>query len=344
MKRRARSSLPRRAFLRGGGALAGAVAAGCGTEALPAGELCDDGALEPVTDNDDFYITSFIIAERPTQAEADAWALTLGGLTVDGEAGQEREVALADLVATGGEEVEHTLCCIGDRRGTLMGNAWWRGMRLTEVLADLGAEPDADATHLVFTCHDGYRTTIPLADLDGRLMLVWEMNGEPLPEDHGFPVRMLTPGRFGTKNPKWVQGIAFEQEPEVGTWESLGWSDSALIGLRAWFRSPSGGTQVSCEGVVVRGVAFAPRLGLERVELTDDDGATWFPADIVYEGEDDNAWSQWRAEYLPARPGTVTLRVRAIGRDGTAQEDQELTDEALDGWDGWHSLELSFEG
>lgn len=295
-----------------------------------------------MTPNEDFYITSFLIAERPTAEEAAAWVITLGGLTVGDTPGETLDVALAELREAYDEEVEHTLCCIGDRRGSLMGNAWWRGVRLSELLADLGASADPDATHIVFTCHDGYRTTIPLADLDGRLMLVWEMNGVDLPEDHGFPVRVLTPGRFGTKNPKWVQGIAFERDPEVGTWESLGWSDSALVGLRAWFRSPEPGTQAGCDGVVVRGVAYAPTLGLARVEISDDDGATWTEADIVYEGEDDNAWSLWRAEYIPREAGIVDLRVRAVGRDGTVQEDQEVSDEALDGWDGWHGLELEF--
>src|SRR5690606_36573230 len=110
---------------------------------------------------------------------------------------------------------------------------------------------------------------------DPRSLLVYEMNGEPLPADHGFPLRCLWPGRYGQKQPKWLTRIELVAEPTLGYWESQGWSNEAIIRPNSQIRAPETFVTLPPEPIRVSGFAFANRTGVAKVEVSTDNGETW---------------------------------------------------------------------
>ena len=137
-----------------------------------------------------------------------------------------------------------------------------------------GIEVPEDAVEMVFFCADGYDVSIPITDLDTPMWLVWEMNGEPLFPAHGPPFRFLVPGRYGTKNPKWVERFEFSPIPHEGYWERRGWSNDATYKPNALTLSPSAYAVFGEGGAIrVQGSAFAGLDPVTLVEWTEDDGA-----------------------------------------------------------------------
>ncbi|EFW92758.1 oxidoreductase molybdopterin binding protein [Haladaptatus paucihalophilus DX253] len=95
------------------------------------------------------------------------------------------------------------------------------------TLAEL-AGVDEDAVHVMFSALDGYTTNLPLADcLRDDVLFVWNYDGDPLPREHGGPLRVVTPHKYAYKGAKWVDGIEFLTEPERGYWEKRGYSNTA---------------------------------------------------------------------------------------------------------------------
>lgn len=95
------------------------------------------------------------------------------------------------------------------------------------TLAELAGVTD-EAVHVLFSARDGYTTDLPLETcMREEVLLTWELDGEPLPADHGGPVRVVTPNRYAYKGAKWVDGIEFLTEPELGYWERRGYSETA---------------------------------------------------------------------------------------------------------------------
>jgi DMSO/TMAO reductase YedYZ molybdopterin-dependent catalytic subunit len=85
-----------------------------------------------------------------------------------------------------------------------------------------------EAVHVMFHAHDGYTTDLPLSACDrDAVLLAWELDGEPLPADHGGPLRVVTPHRYAYKGAKWLSGVEFLTEPEPGYWEQRGYSSTA---------------------------------------------------------------------------------------------------------------------
>ncbi len=287
-----------------------------------AGNADDPTSLEPITPNDDFY-TVAISGWQPDEAWLAAWSLTI----TDPD-GNSFSLSLDDLAAVGTAEVEHTLSCIGSRSGSATGNAVWTVVSLDELLAFLGIE--SDAPYLRFTSGDGYSTTLPRTDVANGLGLATGMNGVPLPSAHGAPLRALVPGRYGMKNPKWIERIDLVNEWEAGFWESKGWSDSAEYHVFSWFIKPDAYATAAKEGAYIHGIAFAGERSVAKVELSEDGGLTWFEAEIVYPGGP-GVWTIWRLHWVPSSTGEVTLQVRATAADGTVQADTETSDADLDG-------------
>lgn len=100
------------------------------------------------------------------------------------------------------------------------------GVQFPELAAKAGVKPDA--SHVLFHAHDGYTTDLPLPHCDRReVLFTWELDGEPLPAEHGGPLRVVTPHRYAYKGAKWVSGVEFLTEPERGYWERRGYSTAA---------------------------------------------------------------------------------------------------------------------
>jgi hypothetical protein len=199
-----------------------------------------------------------------------------------------------------------------------VGNATWRGVRLVDVLELAGVDPSAPEFKLESA--DKYHTgiTMELAR-DPRSVLVFEMNGEPLPAKHGFPLRCLFPGRYGQKQPKWLTSITVQTERHRGHWEGQGWSDTAPIQINSRFDSPARRATVQ-PPVVVRGIAFADLSGVASVQIIVDDGER-FEAELAKAPSPftDLVWTEWEWVWEDPAPGNHTLLARASDGNGLSQ-------------------------
>jgi DMSO/TMAO reductase YedYZ molybdopterin-dependent catalytic subunit len=274
----------------------------------------DDTPLEPITSNDDFY-TIASSGWAPDEAWLSAWTLTIAD-----PSGDLAALTLAEVQGAGGSEQERTLCCIGGSSERTISNARWTAIRLADLLAALGLAPSGN--WILFTSGDGYATCIPASDLDAGLALAWEMNGEALPAGHGAPLRALVPGRFGQKNPKWIERIEFLDDYVDGFWESRGWSDEATYKVQSWFHEPDAYAEITWEGAWLKGTAFAGERGIAKVEVSDDAGNSWQVAEVTYAGGP-GVWTQWRLAWTPSTTGEVEVWVRATAADGEVQVDAE---------------------
>lgn len=288
--------------------------------------------IAPITTNDTFYSVS--VNSPPSDEEIAAWTLTIQTL-----AGDTVELTMEDLRALGSETFERTLMCIGSGSGSQIGNATWDGVRLDAMLDSFGLT--ADAEWLYFETHGGYATCVPATDIAAGLRLVFGMNGEDLPAFHGGPLRVLTPGRYGMKNPKWLTRITFSATYIDGYWEGYGWSDTAVNHLIAWFLQPLYSSTINAGAISLLGCAFYGLVGVAKVEVSLDNGGTWAEAEITYAGGPD-VWTLWRFN-ADLEPGTYLAMVRATGADGVLQlnVDAESGDDARDGKDAWQTLTLT---
>ncbi len=275
--------------------------------------------LTPVAD---FYVVAKDLL-APT-VDHETWRLRVGGL-VD----RERSFTLADLRGLPRVEGERTLECISNEVvtwGGLAGNQRWAGVRLLDLLAEVGVRPEA--THVLWRSADGYTESLPLAEVDDGVWLVDEMGppGTPLTVEHGFPLRVLVAGRYGMKQPKWLTEIRLADHDEPGYWETRGWDEAAVV--RTWSRidEPRSGDGVPVgRPFDVFGVAFAGSRGIRRVEVSADEGRTWADAELeaVVPGAGPSVWRRWRARLQLAAAGPAVLVVRATDGLGAVQEATE---------------------
>jgi len=153
------------------------------------------------------------------------------------------------------------------------------------------------------------------------------MNGAPLPREHGFPLRLFIPGKYGMKQPKWITAIDFVDREFRGYWEMRGWSNSAWRKVNSGFFAPrplaGGAADLDVPTRVVAplevwGWALAGPSGIRMVEVSTDDGRSWQAAHIV-ENREHYEWTVWKFHFAPREPGTYHLRVRATAGDGKRQ-------------------------
>ncbi len=329
----------RREALRLGAGAVGLLA-GCDSLDLPEVEL--EGVWPTVSPTENFYVQSAF--GTPT---LDPATLSLEVLDRGQPVGA---ITLDALEALPARDREHTLQCIGgNARVLLIDNAQWLGLPLKEVLDALSIPVPDGALEIVFRCFDEYHTAIPASDLDGLspgtgtdepLWLVWRMNGELLTLDHGAPFRFLTPGRYGTKNPKWPISIDFVDEPHTGFWEERGWSNEATYRTNTLVLGPPTMSVVGEGTVRVLGSAFAGPRAIERVEVTIDGGLTWTDAAIDYQ-PGGHVWTLWSFDWTLPEPGTYELQARAFDADGGSSTLEPNGTHQGSGYDGGMVLELT---
>lgn len=235
-------------------------------------------------------------------------------------------------------EQYQTLECISNEvGGDLISNARWRGVPLRDVLARAGG-PLPKALKVAFHCADGYTTAIPLVDaMNPTTLLAYEMNEEPLPREHGFPVRLLVPGLFGMKNPKWITRIEVVDYDFMGFWERQGWSDEAVVKTMSKFTTLDRRTY-SLEELPIGGVAYSGDRGIREVEYSTDGGLTWQKAEIK-QPLGKFTWVLWGALWKPPRPGEYVLKVRAKDGAGILQIERERPP-LPEGATGYHTVRL----
>ena len=302
--------------------------------AAPAGASLGVKGIEPWrTSNDDFYLIHTALA-APSISPKD-WTLRIHGMV-------ERELTLTygDLLRRGLTEAWVTLCCVSNEvGGDLIGNAYWSGVLIRDLLEEAGPLPDADAVKQ--RSEDGWTCGTPLAALtDGRpAMLALAMNGEPLPIEHGFPVRMVVPGLYGyVSATKWLVDLEVTRFDEFDAyWTKRGWSETGPVKTQSRIDVPRGGASVPPGTLVVGGSAWAQHTGIQRVEFQLD-GGPWQEARLgAVPGVD--TWVQW-AGTVDVDRGEHLLVVRATDRSGSTQSSVR-TSVLPDGASGWHSVSFS---
>lgn len=299
---------------------------------VPEGAELDIPGLSPlITPNADFYRVDTALTV-PTVDPA-TWRLT-----IDGMVDRRVELTFDELLEMGLDEYVITLTCVSNEvGGELVGNASWLGVPIRDVLRLAGPQPDADM--VLSRSVDGFTASTPLSSLtdDGvDAILAVAMNGEPLPLEHGFPVRMVVPGLYGyVSATKWLRQLTVTTfAADEAYWTPRGYSATAPIKFSSRVDTPKPGKPVSAGRAPIAGVAWAQTVGIERVEVSIDDGE-WQQATLATPINDDT-WVQWHLEW-DAEPGTHYVMVRATDREGNLQV-EERTPIAPDGSTGWHRI------
>ncbi len=251
---------------------------------------------------------------------------------------QPLELSYDQLVARATTKKITTLCCISNElNGDLISTAEWTGVPLAELLTEAGVQPNA--VDLKFHCADDYEDSIPVAQgLDPDTLVVIAMNGERLPRDHGAPARLIVPAIYGMKNVKWLQTIEAVDHDFKGYWQTRGWSDPAPYQIWGRIDDPDGGEEIAAGPAVAAGLASAGDRGVQRVEVSLDDGQTWADAILEPALNPPFTWVRWAYQF-DATPGDHKLRIRATDGTGKVAE-QEERPPLPDGPTGWPSRKV----
>lgn len=325
------------AILAGGGALLRQSLQSFGSSVLEPIK----GMPSEVTSNDRFYVVSKNIYSPlmdPSRLadpvlEARDWTLEVKGMV-------ERPMTLSyeDLLALPAIEQYYTLCCISNEiGGGLIGNALWKGVPLKTVLDLAGVKPGV--RKVVLRCADKYFESITLekASEDSNL-IAWEMNGETLPIEHGFPARLLIPNLYGIKNVKWLTEIEPIDDEFQGYWQLRGWSEEAVIQTMSRINVPNRFSETEVGDTGAGGIAFAGSRGIARVEISADEGRTWTAA-TVKRALSPYTWVLWKADWTAPSAGLHQLRVRATDGTGVIQT-AEIAPPLPDGATGHHTVDV----
>ncbi len=306
-------------------------------------------------------------------------------VTVAGRVSQPTALSLDEVRRLPSRTVRAVMQCAGNRRADLRavrpvkGDPWsggaigcadWTGASLADVLATAGAEI-AQGLHVAFTCADTcqasdggepYGVSIPMAKaLDPDTLVAYAMNGEPLAEEHGFPLRIVTPGWAGVRSPKWLAGVIVQDRPSSAHQQaadyklfppdlrpeteelSRGITIDAMP-LNAAIAEPATGAVLKTGRVAVKGYAVATDRHVVRVDLSSDGGRSWCQADIEDHGAARWGWTFWHG-VLDLPPGEHDICVRAW--DSAGQTQPALPD---DTWNfkgylsaAWHRIRVSAE-
>lgn len=286
-----------------------------------------------VTDNRVFYRVD--INPIPPQLDFDQWSLKLSG-KVNNPLAFDRN----SLLALPAKDEYATLECVSntiDPPGALISNAKWTGVPLADILTR--ASVAADAKSVVFRCADGYTVGIPLERAMGPgSLLVYKMNDEFLPKEHGFPLRAIVPGIYGMMNAKWITEIEVIDNVYLGYWQQRGWSNDAKIRTTSIVYYPASGQQVNGP-LPIAGVAFAGDRGIDKVEVSTDGGKTWNEA-AIKKPRSPFSWVLWGYQWTPDAKGDHRIVVRATDGDGQPQ-DPTPRPSFPDGASGYHSVQVN---
>jgi len=314
---------------------------------IPAGSIFAQDTLTPfvaseLTPNEKFYrIDTNIIVPS---VDANSWRLNVKGLLRNGPV----QYTYHELKAMPSVSEYATLECISDKvEGDLISTAYWRGVSLKSILEKAQVLPEA--IYIVFRCSDGYDVGIPLdRGLMNGTILAYEMNGVPLPAEHGFPLRAIVPGLYGMMNAKWITEIELVDRVYEGFWQRRGWANNAKYqthskivfpgdALRNRFEELSANTAALGSKSPIAGVAFAGDRGISKVEVSIDGGNTWQSANIK-DPLSNNCWVLWALDWIPQNKGKYNIVVRATDKAGNLQT-AEIRDIYPNGSTGYHLVE-----
>ncbi len=303
-----------------------------------------------ITPNDAFFVRQHI--PRPAPLNPETYRIAVTGMV-----SKPAELSLADLRKLPQYTVPATLECTGNGRGFYtpkvpgiqwkrgaVGNAEWRGPRLSDVLKLAGMNEAAQ--HIEFDGADvgvaktpDFVRSMPIKKaMHPATLLALQMNGAT-PQIHGFPVRLIVPGWDGTSWVKWVTRITPEKEPSAGFFMNPGYRIPRIplppgtparpaelevieaMPVKSSIMMPEDGAKFPAAGagnIAVRGIAWAGEEAIERVDVSFDGGSKWQPAALSPQ-KMNFAWRLWNVDWKPPGPGYYTILSRATDTSGRVQ-------------------------
>jgi DMSO/TMAO reductase YedYZ molybdopterin-dependent catalytic subunit len=280
--------------------------------------------------------------------DAATWRLSVGGLVE-----RPLELTYQDILNLPSRTMLVTMECAGNGRTSFdppaEGEPWqhgavstaeWTGTPLSGVLERAGVREGAIqilAESVDRGTVDNSGRVVPFAramDLATAFhpdtLLVYGMNGEPLPSSHGFPVRLLLAGWYGMAAVKWLARLEAIAEPFVGFFQTeryifegpegpkAGSPPVTMTRPRSLITSPGPGARVGRGEARVRGLAWSGESPLARVEVSTDGGRSWQEAEFISPAQR-YAWRRWELAWRPDASGAVTLQSRAYDEAGNTQ-------------------------
>jgi DMSO/TMAO reductase YedYZ molybdopterin-dependent catalytic subunit len=312
-------------------------------------EMPLSGFADAITPVEHFFVRTHVYA--PT-VKLDTWRLT-----VDGSVGQSLALTMDDLRKMPSVELVGVLECAGNGRAFYdppvaglqwrhgaAGNGRWRGVRLADVLKRAGAKPNAvealfDGADVPIGKMVDFRRSIPIHKaLDPETLLAYEMNGQPLPVSHGFPLRVVVPGWAGDSWVKWVTGIRVLTEPDSNYWMASTYKHPGKpvapgtllpaaslpsvtsLRVKSVIASPEPGAVIKPgEHVTIRGVAWSGESGpVQNIEVSVDNGRTWSAARFL-DAQTKWGWRRWELSWEPQQERFYTIFARARDAKGDVQ-------------------------
>ncbi len=263
-----------------------------------------------LTPNRDFYTVS--IGGYPEKPDIEHWRLRLESPA------RSFEMSDAQIRALESKTIPKTFMCISNRvAGDAIGNAEWTVTPLAPLIRRV-LPPQGGPWTVAFHALDGFYSSVPLeVALDEEAYLAYQMNGVPLPREHGYPLRVLLPGKYGMKQPRWLERIEVTDGSVSGYWEWRGWSSAADVKMTSRIDSASrqdGGTWL------LRGIAYCGARAVGEVQWRVD-GGVWQPTRLTNAALP-NAWSTWESGWTPAGTGSHVLEVRVADEQGERQEEE----------------------
>ena len=280
-------------------------------EALAARIDAAPGTRLEITPNADFYRID--ISTRRPRLAAETWRLELTGV-VD----RPLSLTLEEIRAMPSLSFHHTLSCISNRvGGDLISTTRWTGVLVRDVLETAGMRTTAE--ELFIEGADGFYESVSMSDLMGdRTIFAYEMNGAPLPVDHGFPLRIIIPNRYGMKQPKWIVNMELLDREGRGYWVERGWSEEAYVRMTSVIDTvATDAADEEMQTIPVGGIAHAAANGISKVEVQVDDGP-WVEAELRAPALGPLTWLQWRYDW-PRESGRHRFKVRAYDGSGKPQ-------------------------
>jgi len=325
-----------------------------------------DALTTYLTPNDLFFVRHHW---NPMYPGAKTWSLT-----IDGEVERPLSLKLADLRRLPRTTVTCVLQCAGNGRALhtpivpgvqwrygAVGNARWTGVSVADLLKRAGAKSGARHLHTFGSDRPPakvppFHRSLDLEKAMGDAIVAYEMNGDPLPPLHGAPARLVVPGWAGVHWMKWLVRISPQADALTGFYMDTAYrypnspgepgvpvppAETHPVTELAVKSNITDFPSQASAGIpaIVRGFAFSGAPDIARVEVSDDEGATWSDAALDTR-HDPHAWRLWSLRWTPRRTGRVSLSVRATDSRGSVQPKDAQWNPSGYLFNGWHSVQV----
>jgi DMSO/TMAO reductase YedYZ molybdopterin-dependent catalytic subunit len=259
------------------------------------------------------------------------------------------QIDYATLVRLPAVNVYKTLECISNLTAKceltsfgcdLISTAKWTGAKLSDVV-NLAGGLKSGVVAIAAIGADEFSSALPAsAATDPDVLLVYRMNDQPLPREHGFPVRVIIPDRYGMKNAKWVINIKPMTQAYVDWYGQRNWSQQGIVNTMARIDVPAPGAQVQPGMNQISGIAYGGNRGISKVEFSTDGGRGWQPTQAVEAALGKDTFIRWQGSFQIAAGQNLSLTVRATDGSGRLQTDTFNLPQP-NGGTGWDTISIS---